>query len=122
MYQVRGPGACLLWPFSPGMVAPRTLYRDRDVPRCRVDLHSLMEMVSHPRKTCVSLEYLEAAIYDLISNRCDLLRSCVLGLFCFLCREEDRSVSLGLCESSWSASVRSLPFFLSGEAIVLFTV
>ena len=42
-----GPGACLLWPLSAGMDAPRTLCRDRDVPRCRVNLNPLIETLSN---------------------------------------------------------------------------
>lgn len=76
-----GPGACLLWPLSAGTDTPRTLCRDRDVPRCRVSLNLLIEMVSNQGKACVPLECLETAICDLISICRDLLGSCVLSLF-----------------------------------------
>lgn len=59
------PGACLLWPLSADVDTPGTFCRDRDVPKCRVGLNSLIELVSR-WADCVSPEHLEAAACDVI--------------------------------------------------------
>lgn len=45
-----------------------------------MSLDSLIELVSNPGQACVPLEYLEAAVGDLIGICCHLLRPCVVSL------------------------------------------
>jgi len=109
-------------PACPGCFLPAWAlpghHGDRDVPRCRVNLNSLIELVSNQDQVRVPLQYLQLVIQWAFATVCSGPLRPVPS--CFLCRQEAGVMSPGLYESRWLGLIRSLlAFFLSGEATVV---